>query len=580
MEQLGRLLNKGGRTPRSESRTSAPSSPRGRSRSDAHPLRVVPLGGLGEIGKNMLALEYGDDIIVIDAGIMFPEEDMPGVDLVLPDITYLLERQDKVRAILITHGHEDHTGGLPFVLRQLKVPVYAPRLAHGLIEVKLREHRGLRDSELHQATPGEPLQFGAFEVTFFRVCHSIPDAMGLAIRTPLGTVVHTGDFKIDHTPVDGLPTDFTHLGELAAEGVLLLLSDSTYAEHAGYTPSEMVVSDALDRIIGDAPGRVIVATFASLISRVQQVIDAAHRHNRFVAVLGRSMVENVKMAQRMGYLKAPEGILHPWDEVRSFPPSEVVVVTTGTQGEPTSGLVRVSNRTHRDIEVLAGDTIVISATPIPGNEVLISRTIDNLLRQGAQVLHGGNALVHVHGHAAQEELKLVLRMTRPRFFVPVHGEYRHLIAHAGLARDMGVEEENVFVLEDGHVLELGAEEGSVVDRFPCGHVFVDGRRIWPADSPMFRERQTLATQGLVLVVLSVDGANSHHPLRLVASGFLDGEEHEELLARGAQAIDDALNAADSRDWEAVEKTAQKTLARFLYNETRRRPAIRVLAVEE
>ena len=541
---------------------------------------MVPLGGLGEIGKNMLALEYGDDIIVIDAGVMFPKEDMPGVDLVIPDITYLLERRDKVRAILITHGHEDHTGALPFVLRQLQVPVYAPRLAHGLIEVKLREHRKLRDSQLHQATPGEPLQLGAFEVTFFRVCHSIPDAMGLAIRTPLGTIVHTGDFKIDHTPVDGLPTDFTTLGELAADGVLLLLSDSTYAEHAGYTPSEMVVTDVLDRIIGDAPGRVIVATFASLISRVQQVIDAAHRHNRFIAVLGRSMVDNVTMAQRMGYLKVPEGILHPWDEVRSFPPSEVVVVTTGTQGEPTSGLVRIANRTHRDIDVLDGDTIVISATPIPGNEVLISRTIDNLLRQGAQVLHAGNALVHVHGHAAQEELKLVLRMTRPRFFVPVHGEYRHLIAHAGLARDMGVEEENVFVLEDGHVLELDQEEGRVVDHFPCGHVFVDGQRLWPANSPIFRERQTLATQGLVLVMLSADGANSHYPLKLVSSGFLDGEEHEELLARGTQAVKDALDAADSWDWGAVEKTVQKTLARFLYNETRRRPAIRVLAVEE
>ena len=568
MEHLGRLLTK---SPRSQARASGPS---------AHPLRVVPLGGLGEIGKNMLALEYGDDIIVIDAGIMFPEEDMPGVDLVLPDITYLLERRDKVRAILITHGHEDHTGAVPFVLRQLQVPVYAPGLAHGLIEVKLRDHRRLHDSELHQATPGEPLQFGAFEVTFFRVCHSIPDAMGLAIRTPLGTVIHTGDFKIDHTPVDGLPTDFSHLNELASEGVLLLLSDSTYAEHAGYTPSETVVTGALDRIIGDAPGRVIVATFASLISRVQQVIDAAYRHNRFVAVLGRSMVENAKMAQRMGYLKPPEGILHPWDEVRSFPPSEVVVVTTGTQGEPTSGLVRIANRTHRDIEVLDGDTIVISATPIPGNEVLISRTIDNLLRQGAKVLHAGNALVHVHGHAAQEELKLVLRMTRPRFFVPVHGEYRHLIAHAGLARDMGVAEENVFVLEDGHVLELDGEEGHVVDRFPCGHVFVDGQRLWHADSPLLRERQILATQGLVLVMLSPDGANGHYPLKLVSSGFLDEEEHEELLARGAQAVQDALSAAEAPDWETVEKTVQKTLARFLYNETRRRPAIRVLAVEE
>ena len=404
----------------------------------AQSLRVIPLGGLGEIGRNMMALEYDDDIIVIDAGVLFPEEDMLGVDLVIPNITYLTENREHVKGILITHGHEDHTGALPYVLRELNVPVFASRLTQGLIEVKLREHRSLRDARLEVVEPGDPVQLGKFQAEFFRVCHSIPDAMGIAVRTPLGMVVHTGDFKIDHTPADGNPTELGKLAELASEGVLLLCSDSTYAEVPGYTPSERVVGDALERVIAEAPGRVMIATFASLISRMQQVIDAAAWHGRKVAFIGRSMVDNANMSMKMGYLSAPAGVVASLREVRNLPPEKVVLMTTGSQGEPTSALVRIANRDHRDVQIMPGDTVVISATPIPGNETVVSRTIDNLFRQGAEVLYDRIALVHVHGHASQEELKLIINLTKPKFFVPVHGEHRHLKVHAELAQSLGM----------------------------------------------------------------------------------------------------------------------------------------------
>jgi ribonuclease J len=546
-------------------------------------LRVVPLGGLGEIGKNMMALECGDDIVVIDAGVMFPEDDMPGVDLVLPDASYLLERAEKVRAILITHGHEDHTGALPYVLPRLNVPVYAPPLALGLIQVKLKEHRLLSQSRLHQISPGKTLRLGSFQVEFFRVCHSIPDAMGLIIRTPLGTVVHTGDFKMDHTPVDGVPTDFTRLAQLSTEGVFLLLSDSTYVEIPGYTPSEAVVSEALDRIIGEAPGRVMVATFASLISRVQQVINAAHKHGRKVALVGKSMVSNAEMAIKMGYLSSPPGVLLPMGDIKAFPPEQVVLVTTGSQGEPTSALVRIANKQHRDIEVLPGDTVVVSASPIPGNEVVISRTIDNLTRQGARVLHSRNALVHVHGHAAQEELKLMLGLVRPRYFVPVHGEYRHLVAHAQLARSLGAVKGEAFVLEDGAVLELTSEYGEIVQRLGYGHVFVTGGRLRDPHSQALEERQRLAQEGVVVVMLCVDRRGRVLPRKpeLVSSGVLEPREREALLAQGAQTVLEAVAQQPDgpQDWDVLSARVKESLGRFLYNETGQRPTILPVAVE-
>ena len=541
-------------------------------------LRVIPLGGLGEIGKNMMALECGDDIVVVDCGVQFPTEEQLGVDLIIPDVSYLVERADHVRAILITHGHEDHIGALPFVLPQLNVPVYAPRLAHGLISVKLQEHRATRGATVEPIDPDVSYQFGRhFQVSWFRVCHSIPDAMGIALGTPLGTVIHTGDFKIDHTPVDGRTIDLPTLAQHGSDGVLLLCSDSTYAEVPGYTPSEHILSNAFERAIGDAPGRVMVATFASLISRVQQVVDAAARHNRKVSIVGRSMADNVNMAAAMGYLTLPPDTLLSLSEIRAYPPEQVVLLTTGSQGEPTSALVRIANQDHRDVAIMEGDTIVISATPIPGNELLVSRTIDNLLRQGAKVLYDRIATVHVHGHASQEELKMMLSLTQPRYFVPVHGEYRHLMAHARLAWDMGLAPEGIFVLEDGDVLELSDRGGQVVDTVSASPIFIDGLSARDSQSAVLRERRALAKDGVVVIVVS---RNRHTgrpagSAQIRSSGFMEAAETDGLFEQLSELVDTVL--ADSPDLAAapdrLKNKIRDAARRFLLNEARRRPTI-------
>ncbi len=548
------------------------------------PLRVIPLGGLGEIGKNMMALEYHRDIIVIDAGILFPEEDMPGVDLVMPDISYLVQNRERVRAIFITHGHEDHTGALPYVLKSLDVPVYAPPLAYGLISVKLKDHKIRSRTKLKEVEPGKPIKAGVFRVEFFRVCHSIPDATGLAIRTPQGLVIHTGDFKIDHTPTDGKPTDLAHLASLCEQGVFLLFSDSTYAEVPGYTPSERVVGEALDQVIGQAQGRVLVTTFASLIARIQQVMDAAAKHGRHVGVVGRSMVNNIKMALDMGYLTDPAEVLVPLSTLRKLPAEQVVILTTGSQGEPTSALVRIANRDHRDVRIMPGDTVVVSATSIPGNEMLVNRTIDNLFRQGARVLYDKIALVHVHGHASQEELKLMLNLTRPRFFVPVHGEYRHLVAHGQIAQDIGVASENTFIMEDGDVLELTKTGGRIKEKVPAGHIYMDGLQVWDTKSGVLQDRRALARDGIVVMSLALDKATGRILRRpeLVSSGFVDLETNPDLLERAAEATLEALNhngTGQAFDRADVTAKAKDALRGFLYDQTRLRPLIIPVPVE-
>lgn len=547
------------------------------------PLRIIPLGGLGEIGKNMMALEYEEDIVVIDAGVLFPEEDMLGVDLVIPDTTYLRQNRERVRGIIITHGHEDHTGALPYVLRDLPVPVYAPKLAHGLIQVKLKEHRMLRGASLHEVEPGQEIKLGKLRAELFRVCHSIPDACGVAIRTPLGLVVHSGDFKIDHTPVDGKRTDLQRLARYSEEGVFLFFSDSTYAELPGYTPSEQVVGKELERVIAEAPGRVMVATFASLISRVQQVIDGAHKHGRRVAVVGRSMVDNVRMATKMGYLHSPQPIITDLHQLHRLPPEQAVIITTGSQGEPTSVLVRISNQDHREISIIPGDTVVISATPIPGNENVVSRTIDNLCRQGARVLYDRIALVHVHGHASQEELKAMISLVRPRFFVPVHGEYRMLVAHAALAHSLGLPKENAFVLEDGDVLELTPQGGKVAEHLPAGHVYVDGLRVWDMNSVVLHDRQVLSRDGIVVVVLAVD-KNTGQVVRepeVISSGFIDTAESSKLLAESSSLVYKTLDHGRGQplEWGFINARVKELLGNYLHKETGRRPMIIPVALE-
>ena len=544
---------------------------------DETPLRVIPLGGLGEIGQNMMVLEYGDEIVVIDAGILFLEEDIPGVDFAIPDISYLVQNKEKVRAILLTHGHEDHIGALPYVLDQLDVPVYASRLTHGLITVKLREFGTLPEARLNVVEPHAPFKIGAFRVEFFRVCHSIPDAMGIAVTTPLGLVIHTGDFKIDHTPVDGKATDFPALAKITAGGVLLLFSDSTYAEVEGYTESEQIVGETIHRVIAEADGRVMVATFASLISRIQQVLDAAVDNDRKVAVIGRSMINNVKMAVNLGYLDAPAGTIISVNEARQLPNDQVVIVATGSQGEPTSALVRIANRDHRDVRLERGDTVVISASPIPGNETVVANTIDNLYRLGAKVLYSRTAMVHVHGHASREELKMMLSLVRPSYFVPVHGEYRHLMAHADIARSMGVADNRVFVLEDGDVLEITPDEGRVVDSVPAVPAFVDRRRTWESDSDVFADRRRLARDGTVALAITISrhsGGVIKAPV-ITSSGFIQTDDQHDLFTRASNVALTTLDRERVRTLDLVNTRVKiaESVSNFLYEETGMRPVV-------
>jgi ribonuclease J len=541
-------------------------------------LRIVPLGGLGEVGKNMMAIEHGDDIVVIDAGVMFPKEGMHGIDLVLPDTTYLVENRDKVRAILITHGHEDHTGALPYVLRDLQVPVYAPPLAHDLVQVKLKEHSGVGRYDLREIHPGDTVELGSITAEYFRVCHSIPDACGIALHTPSGVVVHSGDFKIDHTPVSGLPTELQRLAELGREGVLLLLSDSTYAEMPGYTPSEQVVGVALDHAISDAQGRVLVTTFASLIARVQQVIDVAVKHGRKVALAGRSMVDNVNMALEKGYIKAPSGTIVTLKALKELPDDEQIIVTTGAQGEPLAVLARVANRSNRDIQIQEGDTVILSSSTIPGNETLVSNVIDNLSRQGAKVLTRHNAQVHVPGHASQEELKLMLNLIKPHYFVPIHGEYRMLAAHRELAIAVGVDRDNIYVLEDGDVLEITDGHAAQAEHVPAGHIFVDGLRLWDVRNAVLRDRRALARDGFVVVVVPLDHATGEllGDVEIVSSGFIDMDDSEELVDEATVLVTQALrseSAPQRLEESYITSRVRESLAGFLHKQTGRRPMI-------
>jgi len=540
-------------------------------------LKIIPLGGLSEIGKNMMVLEFENDIIVIDAGLMFPEEEMVGVDLVIPDISYLREHRQKIRGIVITHGHEDHIGALPYLLPQLNVPVYCTKLTHGLISVKLKEHKGLTKADLRMMLPGKQFSLGKFRVEFFPVCHSIPDSMGLIIQTPIGTIVHSGDFKIDYTPVNGSPTNFSRLAEVGNQGVLLLMADSTYAELPGYTPSEQVVGNALERIMAEASGRVIVTTFSTLVSRIQQVIDAAARHDRRVFVVGRNMNEIVRISLELGYLKAPAGIFGQLDQMKKLPPHQVVLITTGSQGEPTSALVRIANKDHKQVQIIPGDTVAISATPIPGNEALVARTIDNLLKQGAEVIYDRITPVHVHGHASQEELKLMINIVKPQYLLPVHGEYRHLYRHGKIAQTMGIPKENIFILEDGDILHIDRQSARVEGRVSSSHVYVDGMSVGDIGAVVLRDRQMLARDGIVVVVAAVNKQTGKLVGKpdIMSKGFIDINGSQAMLEESRNVITEAVKhrAEQSADTGYLNNKIRDTLEKYYYAQTRRRPMV-------
>jgi ribonuclease J len=548
-------------------------------------LRIIPLGGLGEIGKNMMAIEYADDIIVIDAGLMFPEEDMLGIDLVIPDVTYLLSRQEKIKGLIITHGHEDHIGGLPYVLNELNMPVYATKLTLGLVSVKLKERGGniKKKVALNTIQSGTSFSLGAFEIEPFSVCHSIPDSIGLIIRTPVGNIVHSGDFKIDYTPVDGKPSDLSRLAHVGSEGVLLLLADSTYADLPGYTLSESIVGETLGHIISEAPGRVIIATFASLISRVQQIIDAAAKYHRYVFIQGRSMKDTVRMALDLGYLKAPADILRRSDEINHFNPDQIILLTTGSQGEPTSALVRITNGDNSQIRITQGDTVIISATPIPGNESLINRTIDNLFRQGAHVIYSKISQVHVHGHASQEELKLLFNLVKPDYFVPIHGEYRHLSHHAKLAEEIGIPPQNIFILENGDVLELSKEKAEIKGSVPADNVFVDGLVLGTQAGIVLRDRKLLSRDGIVVAIIAMDKKKGNLVGRpdLISRGFVDTTNGSSILEDGRDLIVTTMSHGGKHPLErsSINTKVKDTLGKFFYEQTKRRPMIITTIIE-
>jgi len=544
-------------------------------------LRIIPLGGVGEVGKNITVIEAAGEILVVDCGLAFPEQEMLGIDLVIPDVTYLRENKDRVKAILLTHGHEDHTGGLPYVLPQIPgTPIYTSKLTAGLVTGKLKEHKLLGQTTLNVVEPAVEFRVGTFAVTPFRVNHSIPDGMGFAIRTPLGTVVHTGDFKFDHTPPDGRRADLGLIAEIGNHGVEFLLSDSTRAEREGYTLSEKTVGDSLNQLVREASGRVIVATFASNISRVQQVLDAAWASGRKMVALGRSMEQNIAIALELGYLDPREGTLTGKEQLQRLPKDRLVVMTTGSQGEPMSGLTRMSNRDHRSITIEPGDTVIISASPIPGNEEAVAKTIDNLFKEGAMVQYEPLVHCHVSGHASREELKLMLGLVKPRHFIPVHGEYRMLVQHGLLAEAAGVPVDGIFVLENGQVVEFDGTRARLAGSVPAGAVLVDGiAAIDGVDGVILRDRRALASDGVVMVALTVDRATGQAVSGpdLVGRGFLS------VMAAACKHLTEALlqPVADAHGAEVgyLKTKIRDTLSRFFFERTKRRPMILPIVME-
>ena len=548
-------------------------------------LQIIPLGGLGEIGKNMTVVRYGDDMILIDAGLMFPDEEMLGIDLVIPDITYVLENQECLRAILLTHGHEDHIGALPYILKKLSpVPVYGTKLTLGILNGRLKEN-GVSSENLKVATPGENIMIGCFNVGFIRVNHSIPDSVGISIRTPIGTIVHTGDFKFDYTPIDGRMTDFKRFAELGSRGVLLLMADSTNSEKEGHTPSEKSVGAAFDREFRNADGRIIIATFSSNVHRIQQAIDYAVKYKRKVAILGRSMVNVVNISLELGYIHAPDGTLIDVDDIYDYPADRIVIVTTGSQGEPMSALTRMSMSDHRKVGIVPGDTVIISATPIPGNEKLVAKIVDNLMRLGANVIYSRSDGIHVSGHAARDELKLMHNLIQPKFFMPVHGEYHHLVTHAKLAEELGMPKENILIGENGYIFEFTRHSGKITGRVPSGIVMVDGLGVGDVGNIVLRDRRQLSQDGILIVVITIhreSGKILSNSSDIVSRGFVYVRESEELMYEAKLKVQQILKFCENEqmtDWTTIKLSVKDTLAQYLFDKTRRRPMILPIIME-
>ena len=548
-------------------------------------VKIIPLGGLEEIGKNMTAIEYRDEIIVIDAGMSFPSEDLLGVDCVIPDITYLTTNKEKVKGIVLTHGHEDHIGGLPYVLRELHVPVYGTRLTIGLLEPKLKEARNLGKQRLVVVKHGEPFRIGHLEIELIKTCHSIPDASAIAVHTPLGTIFHTGDFKFDQTPVDGVTTDFQRIAEISARGVLLMMSDSTNAMRPGFSMSESNIGTTFESIFPHVQGRIIIATFASNVHRLQQVLNVAYENKRKVVITGRSMLNTINVSSEYGYLKVPPHTIIEMDEMKQYPDNQIVILCTGSQGEPMAALSRMAMSEHRQGHIGTGDTVIFSASPIPGNEKLISKVIDMLFKLGANVIDNTDQRVHVSGHAAREELKMMLNLVKPKYFMPVHGEYRMLLSHAKLAKEVGIPSENIVVTENGSVVMATRSRVSVAGKVPSGRVLIDGLGIGDVGNIVLRDRKQLSQDGIFIVVVTIDRKNKRVVAGpdLVSRGFVYVREADELMTEAKARVEKALDqcmADGVTDWTAIKQSLRDVTGKFLYERTRRRPMILPIIMED
>lgn len=547
------------------------------------PLRVIPMGGLEEIGMNMSLLEYGDDIIVIDAGLMFPDENMLGVDFAIPDFSYLRENTSKVRGIVLTHGHEDHTGALPFILKEIKVPVYGTALTLALVKEKLREHR-LEDIALYPVKPREKITLGVFTIEFIRVTHSIVDGVGLGIETPMGCVVHTGDFKLDPTPVDGELMDFHKFTEYGERGVMLMMSDSTNAEKGGFTFSEKEVRRSFEDIFAKARGRIVIATFASNIHRIQQAIDVAYQFNRHVAISGKSIVSNANIASNLGYLSIPEGTMIKFDNINEYPDNRVVIITTGSQGEPMSVLSRIATNEHKTLRIKEGDTVILSAKVIPGNERSIGRIINHLMRRGADVIYEKVSEIHVSGHASKEELKLMMNLVRPKYFMPIHGEYRHLKYHAKLAEKSGIPKENIFILEDGEPLEIDTEGAHRAGKINVSKMFVDGKDLGGVEDIVLRDRRVLAEDGIVIVLLSIERMTKRivSGPEIITRGFILEDASSELLQGARDILANTLQELEEDimgDLSLVQARLRATIKKYIRSRIDRKPLIMPIVME-